>query len=37
FKRSAETYTNLAEAEVCKHADFIANFKPAEVEIYKVN
>ncbi|NBH92972.1 acyl-CoA dehydrogenase family protein [Duncaniella muris] len=37
FKRSAEIYTNLAEAEVCKHADFIANFKPAEVEIYKVD
>ena len=37
FKRSAEIYTNLAEAEVCKHDDFIANFKPAEVEIYKVN
>ena len=37
FKRSAEIDPNLAEAEVCKHADFIANFKPAEVEIYKVN
>ena len=37
FKRSAEIYTNLAEAEVSKHADFIANFRPAEVAIYKVD
>ena len=37
FKRSAEVYANLAEAEVCKHADFIANFKPEEVALYKVD
>lgn len=37
FRRSAEVYANLAEAEVCKHADFIANFKPEEVAIYKVD
>lgn len=36
FKRSAEIYTNLAQAEVAKHADFIARFNPAEVELYKV-
>ena len=35
FLRSAEVYTKLAQAEVAKHADFIANFKPAEVEAYK--
>lgn len=37
FRRSAEVYANLAEAEVCKHADFIANFKPEEVAVYKVD
>lgn len=37
FKRSAEIYTNLAQAEVTKHSDFIANFNPTEVSIYKVD
>ena len=37
FRRSAEVYANLAEAEVSKHADFIANFKPEEVALYKVD
>ena len=37
FKRSLEVYTNLAEAEVAKHADFTANFKPEEVNVYKVD
>jgi len=37
FSRSAEIYTNIAQAEVTKHADFIANFKPEEVAIYKVD
>ena len=37
FKRSAEVYANIAQAEVNKHADFIANFNPAEVAIYKVD
>ncbi len=37
FKRSLEVYTNFAEAEVAKHADFIANFKPEEVNVYKVD
>lgn len=35
FVRSAEVYTKLAQAEVAKHADFIANFKPEQVEAYK--
>ncbi len=37
FKRSAEVYSNLAQAEVSKHSDFIANFTPSEVEVYKVD
>lgn len=37
FKRSVEVYVNLAEAEVIKHSDFIANFKPEEVNVYKVD
>ena len=37
FKRSAEVYVNLAQTEVTKHSDFIANFKPSEVELYKVD
>ncbi len=36
FTRSAEIYANIAQTEVAKHADFIANFKPEEVAIYKV-
>lgn len=35
FTKSTEVYVKLGEAEVTKHADFIANFKPAEVEVYK--
>ena len=31
FKRSAEVYVNLAQTEVTKHSDFIANFKPSVV------
>ncbi len=37
FARSAEIYANLAQAEVEKHAGFIASFKPAEVALYKVD
>ncbi len=33
--KSALVYCNLAEAEVTKHAEFIAKFAPAEVEAYK--
>ncbi len=35
FTRSAEVYIKLGEAEVAKHADFINNFVPAQVELYK--
>ncbi|MDE6324513.1 MAG: acyl-CoA dehydrogenase family protein [Paramuribaculum sp.] len=35
FTRSAEVYVKLGEAEVAKHADFINNFTPAQVELYK--
>ena len=34
FDRSTEVYFKLAQAEVAKHADFIANFKPAELSMY---
>lgn len=37
FTRSAEVYVKLGEAEVAKHADFIANFAPAQVEMYKAD
>ena len=37
FKRSAEVYANLAQAEITKHSDFIANFQPTEVSLYKVD
>ena len=32
---SAEVYAKLAQAEVSKHADFIANFKPEQINAYK--
>ena len=35
FSRSAEVYNKIAQAEVAKHADFIRNFSPEEVELYK--
>ena len=35
FVKSAEVYAKLAQAEVAKHADFIANFNPSQVEAYK--
>ncbi|MCM1349506.1 MAG: acyl-CoA dehydrogenase family protein [Firmicutes bacterium] len=35
FKKSAEVYVKLGDAEVAKHADFISNFTPAQVEAYK--
>ncbi len=37
FKRSVEVYINIAQAEITKHADFIANFSPADVATYKVD
>ncbi len=35
FVRSAEVYNKLAQAEVAKHADFIASFTPEQIEMYK--
>ena len=35
FTASAEVYNKIAQTEVAKHADFIANFTPAQVEMYK--
>ena len=35
FDKSARVYFNMAKTEVAKHADFIASFNPAEVELYK--
>jgi len=37
FRRSAEVYLNLAQAEVTKHAEFINTFNPASVADYKVD
>ena len=35
FDHSARVYCKMAQAEVAKHADFIANFAPNQVEEYK--
>lgn len=35
FTHSAEVYNKLAQAEVAKHADFIAKFTPEQVDMYK--
>ena len=35
FVKSATVYNKLAQAEVAKHADFIANFNPAQLDFYK--
>ena len=35
FTKSAEVYCKMAEAEVAKHADFIANFTPSQIDAYK--
>lgn len=37
FRRSAEVYCNLAQAEVAKHSEFINSFAPAELEVYKAD
>lgn len=34
FTASATVYNKLAQAEVAKHADFIANFKPEQLSFY---
>lgn len=35
FSRSAEIYNKVAQAEVAKHVDFIRNFSPEQVALYK--
>ena len=35
FDASARVYNNIAKAEVAKHAEFINNFTPSEVNVYK--
>lgn len=36
FERTAGVYNKMADAEVAKHADFIAGFKPEQLSLYKV-
>ena len=36
FVTSAKVYNKMAQAEVAKHADFIANFAPEQMEAYEV-
>jgi hypothetical protein len=35
FTRIAKVYNKIAEAEISKHSDFIANFTPEQQELYK--
>ena len=35
FTKSAEVYCKLAEAEVTKHSEFIKNFAPEQINLYK--
>ena len=35
FSRTAAVYNKMAQAEVAKHADFINNFDPAQLDLYK--
>lgn len=35
FVRTATVYNKIAEAEVAKHADFISNFTPDQLDLYK--
>lgn len=35
FSRTAAVYNKMAQAEVAKHADFINNFDPAQLSLYK--
>ena len=37
FRRSLHVYVNYGQAEVARHADFISNFKPEEMEYYMYN
>lgn len=35
FTRTLKVYVKLAQAEIDKHSEFIANFKPEQIELYK--
>ena len=35
FNRTAAVYNKMAQAEVAKHADFIDNFDPAQLDLYQ--
>ena len=35
FRRSCRVFVKLGQAEVAKHADFIANFRPDQLENYR--
>ncbi len=35
FIRSAQVYNKMAQAVVNTHSDFIANFTPDQIELYK--
>jgi len=35
FTKSAEVYVKMTQAEVAKHADFIANFEPEQISAYQ--
>lgn len=35
FDASARVYNNIAKAEAAKHAEFINNFTPSEINVYK--
>ena len=37
FSRSAGVYCKLAQSEVARHADFIAAFNPAQIDLYKAD
>ena len=37
FRRSLEVYVKMAQAEVMKHYDFISNFRPEQVDLYKAD
>ncbi|MDE6010882.1 MAG: acyl-CoA dehydrogenase family protein [Muribaculaceae bacterium] len=36
FRKSLHVYVNYGQAEVAKHADFIGNFRPEEIEDYLI-
>lgn len=36
FSRTLNVYVKMAEAEIAKHTEFIANFKPEQLEFYRM-